>query len=73
MDDGELPISKGMRLTEDDHVRAAVISQLICNLTLDTTTIEEKFSIDFAEYFSRELLALKPMEEMVTWLGRCYA
>lgn len=69
LDADELPIAKGMRLTEDDHIRGAVISQIICNLTLDTKAIEEQFDIHFPEYFTKELLALKPMESdgLLSW------
>jgi oxygen-independent coproporphyrinogen-3 oxidase len=35
----------------------------MCDLELDTRRVEERFGIDFAEYFARSLTALRPFEE----------
>ncbi len=58
----KLPVFKGVDLTEDDKLRRAVITQLICHFELDFCTIERQFDIVFAEYFSPELKRLKAMQ-----------
>jgi oxygen-independent coproporphyrinogen-3 oxidase len=59
---------KGMRLNNDDELRADVIKQLICHFELDIKAIEAKYNIDFNDYFSEALEALKPLaeDELVT-------
>jgi oxygen-independent coproporphyrinogen-3 oxidase len=58
----KLPVFKGVELDDDDKLRAAVITQLICHFDLTFATIEQKFSINFGDYFAKELQALKPMQ-----------
>jgi oxygen-independent coproporphyrinogen-3 oxidase len=58
----KLPMFKGVELDDDDKIRGAVITQLICHFDLTFATIEQKFPINFADYFAKELLALKPMQ-----------
>ena len=58
----KLPVFKGVALDDDDKCRAAVITQLICNFQLTFSQIERAYAIRFAEYFSLELEALKPMQ-----------
>lgn len=55
-------VDKGILLSKDDHVRAAVIKQLICHYQLIFSEIEKAFDIQFKEYFAEELEMLKPME-----------
>ncbi len=71
LDANQLPIAKGLSLSSDDQIRAEVISRIICNLQLDTKVVEEAFGLVFSDYFSRELLALKPMENdgLIRWHG----
>lgn len=63
IDNDELPVARGLALTENDKVRAAVIEALICHFQLRFATIESRFAIDFAQVFSAELDALLPMEK----------
>jgi len=60
---GGLPIFKGFVLDEDDKLRRAVITQLICHFSLAFEGIEQDYKIQFKEYFSDELNALKVMQE----------
>ncbi len=71
LDNNELPISQGLKLNTDDLLRRSVISRIICNLQLNTQEIEDEYAISFSEYFSRELIALKPLEKdgLVCWQG----
>jgi oxygen-independent coproporphyrinogen-3 oxidase len=50
---------RGLALSDDDCVRAAVIGQLMCQGVIDTRAIEERFGIDFAVYFGEALARLK--------------
>jgi oxygen-independent coproporphyrinogen-3 oxidase len=59
---GRLPIFKGVDLDDDDILRRAVITQLICHFDLDFSKIEQQFKIVFAEYFAAELFKLQAME-----------
>jgi oxygen-independent coproporphyrinogen-3 oxidase len=58
----KLPVFKGVELDDDDKLRGAVITQLICHFDLTFATIEQKFSINFADYFAKELQALMPLQ-----------
>jgi oxygen-independent coproporphyrinogen-3 oxidase len=56
-------IERGLSLEKDDLIRQAVISELMCNLFLDKKLIEQRFSIDFNQYFASELISLETFEE----------
>jgi oxygen-independent coproporphyrinogen-3 oxidase len=62
LDEGQIPIQKGVAITEDDWIRKAVIMQLICQFELTFKDIEDEFGIDFHDYFGREVEALEGME-----------
>jgi oxygen-independent coproporphyrinogen-3 oxidase len=49
---------KGVSLSKDDIIRGEVIRELMCNLYLDKLIINEKFSINFNDYFSNDLSLL---------------
>jgi oxygen-independent coproporphyrinogen-3 oxidase len=53
-------VVKGKHLSRDDQIRQFVIKQLMCNLFLDKATVEETFSINFAQYFRADLASLSP-------------
>lgn len=59
---GLLPVFKGVDLDQDDKVRRAVITQLICHFELEYGKIEQQFDIIFADYFATELKNLEPMQ-----------
>ena len=59
---GLLPVFKGVDLDQDDKVRRAVITQLICHFELEFKKIEKQFGIVFADYFSIELNNLDVMQ-----------
>ncbi|MDQ7090438.1 MAG: oxygen-independent coproporphyrinogen III oxidase [Methylococcales bacterium] len=59
---GKLPVVKGLVLNADDKLRRAVITQLICHFDLSFKTIENNYSITFKDYFSDELSRLEVME-----------
>lgn len=59
---GRLPVFKGVELDEDDKLRRAVITQLICHFDLNFSKIEQAFNIVFADYFAPELENLHSMQ-----------
>lgn len=51
-------VNKGVRLQHDDQLRAHVIAELMCNLQLDIQETEQRFDIDFNQYFAEEITQL---------------
>jgi len=56
---GHLPLWRGLAMSDDDRVRAAVIAQLMCQGVIDMRAIESQFGIDFATYFKGPLARLE--------------
>lgn len=52
---GDAATNVGYRMTFDDHVRKETIMQLMCHLQIDKRAIEQKFGIDFEDYFGADL------------------
>mgnify|MGYP000114216617 FL=1 len=48
-------LERGVSLNDDDILRGEVIRELMCNLYLDKTMINEKYNINFDEYFAEDL------------------
>ena len=60
---GQLPVQRGIALTRDDVLRRAVIMALMCQGRVEFESIALAHLIDMREYFARELQALQPMAE----------
>ncbi len=60
IDEGGFAISKGISLTEDDKIRAAIIEQIMCYFTLDLKGFCQILNID-ENQFLPELDKLKPL------------
>ncbi len=63
LEKGQLPVFKGVELTEDDILRREVITELMCNFYLEKKKIEQKYDIVFDDYFANALEKLIPMEQ----------
>lgn len=61
LDQGRLPIVRGLALTRDDLVRRAVIMALMCQGEVLFESIEQGWLIDFRQYFASELARLEEM------------
>jgi oxygen-independent coproporphyrinogen-3 oxidase len=61
LDQGRLPVVRGMALTRDDLVRRTVIMALMCQGLLHFESIELAYLIDFRTYFAAELEALRTL------------
>ena len=62
LDQGRLPIVRGLALTRDDLVRRAVIMALMCQGEVLFDSLEQSWLIEFDSYFSVELEKLREME-----------
>ncbi len=62
LDAGRLAVTRGVTLTEDDHIRRYVIQQLTCQFAVDLKAVENEFKIDAASYFKSELAQLASMQ-----------
>jgi len=62
LDQGKLPVMRGVTLNEDDQLRREVITELMCNFKLDKSRFEKKYTIDFDNYFNEALTSLKTFE-----------
>lgn len=63
IDEGMLPVHRGLVLNEDDVLRKAVIMEMMSNFKLNIEGIEKEFNIDFFDYFADAISALKPFVE----------
>ena len=63
LDEGRLPVFRGMRLDEDDQLRADLIQQLMCQGEIPMAALERRYGIDFAAYFADALAKLQPLAE----------
>ncbi len=63
LDQGRLPIVRGMALTRDDILRRAVIMAIMCQGELQYESIEIGHLIDFKTYFARELDSFHEFEQ----------
>ncbi len=78
-----LATMRGYHLSEEDRLRRAVISRLLCHTVLVKDEISRDFGVDFDEYFAEELRRFEPFREdglvllesnkiRATWLGRIF-
>ncbi len=63
LDDAVLPVSRGLMLDDDDKLRGGVIQGLMCHGRVCFEDIQRRHSVDFEDYFSTELEALKPLQD----------
>ena len=61
LDQGRLPIERGLALSMDDKVRRDIIQRLMCNGVLVRNEIEECYALDFSSYFATELAKLQSL------------
>ncbi|MBA4113739.1 MAG: oxygen-independent coproporphyrinogen III oxidase [Verminephrobacter sp.] len=63
LNQGRLPVVRGLALTRDDLVRRAVIMALMCQGELLFEPLGTSWLIDFRKYFAPELEQLQEMEQ----------
>ena len=62
LDQGRLPVARGLALTRDDLVRRAVIMALMCQGQVVFESIELAWLLDFRRYFAREMEQLRELQ-----------
>jgi oxygen-independent coproporphyrinogen III oxidase len=69
LDQGRLPIVRGLGLSSDDLIRRTVIMAIMCQGEVEYESIELAYMIDFRKYFSAELEGLQSLKNagMVTF------
>jgi len=63
IDQNELPVQRGIRLSMDDALRRAIIQKLMCQFELSIPAIEQAFPIAFDQHFAAELALLLKMQD----------
>ena len=63
LDEGRLPVFRGMRLDEDDQLRADLIQALMCQGEVPVRALERRYGIDFLDYFAGAIDKLQPLAE----------
>jgi oxygen-independent coproporphyrinogen-3 oxidase len=63
IDQGRLPVVRGLALTRDDVLRRAVIMALMCQGHVDFESIELAHLVEFKRHFALELAALRPLAD----------
>jgi oxygen-independent coproporphyrinogen-3 oxidase len=58
-----LATMRGYRLSEDDRLRRAVISRLLCHAIIRKDEIAADFGVNFDDYFAAEISHLQPFVE----------
>ena len=62
LDDGRLPVARGIELSSDDLVRRAVIQALACHSRVSIESIELAYLVEFKSYFAAELKDLRTLQ-----------
>jgi len=63
LDEGRLPVFRGMRLDEDDQLRADLIQELMCQGEVPVRALERRYGIDFGAYFASAIDKLQPLAQ----------
>lgn len=62
IDQGQLPVVRGLALTKDDALRRAIIMALMCQGAVGFEAIEAAWLVDFPTYFAPELQRLQALQ-----------
>ncbi len=61
IEEGHLPVERGLIRTPEDELRGALIRRIICTLGLDWSWVEENFGVDGKDYFADAIEELRPL------------
>lgn len=62
LNEGRLPVSRGLQMSDDDLLRYDVIMNIMCQGRVEFGRIESRHGIDFQAYFADELQTLMPLQ-----------
>ncbi len=73
IDNGEIPVTRGYALSEDDRLRREIIMGLACQGVVDRADVERRWGIDFDRYFAGEIASLAGMADdgLIAFDNRC--
>jgi oxygen-independent coproporphyrinogen-3 oxidase len=63
LDEGALPIRRGVVLSADDLLRRSVIGRLMCDFALSFADVQLPAGADFSSYFADELVQLRRLAD----------
>jgi oxygen-independent coproporphyrinogen-3 oxidase len=63
LDMDQLPIMRGLELSQDDLLRQSIINTLMCHFELFMESLEMAYFINFETYFAREMIELRELEQ----------
>ncbi|NDI84059.1 oxygen-independent coproporphyrinogen III oxidase [Undibacterium crateris] len=63
LDEGVLPVEKGIHLIDEDVQRREIIMDLMCSNGLNYAQLSQRFQLDFESHFAQELRMLRTYEE----------
>jgi oxygen-independent coproporphyrinogen-3 oxidase len=63
LDQGRLPVARGIKLSTDDLLRRIIIQMLMCHFELSIDSIEQAYPIRFRNYFAAELAQLQALAD----------
>jgi oxygen-independent coproporphyrinogen-3 oxidase len=83
VEEGRLPVERGLRVTREDRLRRDAITRVMCDLELDKAAFGQQWSIDFDRHFADAfdelkdmaadgLVVLTPEKITVTDIGRIF-
>lgn len=66
---GELPIERGLELSDEDRLRRQVITRLMCEGRVEAAAIDRAWGVRFEDHFAAELAALAAGDDadLATW------
>jgi len=68
---GQLPIERGLRLSDEDQRRRTIIMHIMCDRRLDYTKLSVQLGVDFAKVYAREIASLQDLaDDGIIGLGR---
>ncbi len=63
VDGGRIPVWRGLDMSTDDQLRAHVIQQLMCQAEVSIDDVQDRFGIDFRDYFHDDLQRLQAVAD----------
>lgn len=63
LDEGRLPVERGLKLTDEDVRRREIIMRIMCGRRLDFAEVSEKIGVDFERVYAGELGSLSDLAE----------
>jgi oxygen-independent coproporphyrinogen-3 oxidase len=63
LDAGELPVERGLRLTDDDKRRRVIVMRLMCDRRLDFARLSSELGVNFAQEYAAEIESLAELAD----------